>query len=222
MNNLPIAIGAIALTVLALDMPHDGRPGFELKEEQMTIEFTSGKDEAVVVFQAESEVRLRQLAVRNPDGDSALSLDGGGGQGVSISGFVVESNELPLRELREIYPEGRYDMRARAKTGQKGRGSALLAHDLLPAPAMIYPREGDLLVPTNLIVGWIPAPQAISYTIVLEQRENDGLTVKLPPDQASFEVPLGVLSRGMRTHVEVGAVHANGNTTFIETSFTTR
>jgi len=202
--------------------PQDGAPELGLKEERMTVHYTAALNEGTVVFEAESEKSLGRVLVRDPLGRRAVELASGAGQGLALSGFVVESVEFPLEELRQVYPAGAYDMSGRTVNGRRVAGHAMLKHELLDAPLVLFPDEGRANVPVNLTVSWIPDPEATGYTVVLEQGENDGLTVFVPGDQSFLEIPTGVLKPRTQGHVEVGAIHANGNVTYTEVAFTTR
>ncbi len=198
-------------------------PGY-LQEERMIIEYSAATDEAAVIVEAESEEALASVVVLGPNDVSVLELRSSrDGLDLAISGFVVERREMSTEVLFETYREGTYTMQAMSADGRSARGSAVLSHDLLPAPTLLYPPNGTSNVPTDLIVGWISDPQALGgYQVVLEQDENDGLTARLPAGTSSFQVPEGVLSPGKESHVEVGAIGSNGNITLVESFFTTR
>jgi hypothetical protein len=194
-----------------------------LKEEAMVITYNEAMDEAAIAVEAESEQPLDRVDVRDPHGASTVALRAAGGEGLALSGFQVETRESTAAELFATYPEGVYDMRARVVDGRSARGAAVLSHQLLRAPVMVYPLEGARNVPTeHLRVRWIANPHAVGYRLSLEQGENDGLTVVLPPGKDSFEVPDGVLAPATPTHLEVAAIAANRNRTLVEVSFTTR
>lgn len=214
----------LALTAAALVSGHDSRSGstvFSIKEESATIEFTATSGEAVVVFEAESEEVMRSVQVQRPDGRDVLRIWAGGGSGSRISGFIVETGETTPDDLLAHYGEGRYEMAAIASDGRRASGGATLSHALLPAPVALYPLEGDIGVPTTATVRWIPDPNAAEYKIVLEQDENDGLTARLPAGSSSFQIPAGILRSQTVSHVEIGAVAENGNTTLVEIEFVT-
>ena len=194
---------------------------FAIKEEAATIEYTVTSGEAVVVFEAESEQVMRGIEVCRPDGRPVLRLVAGHGQESRISGFVVESGEGPPSQVLAQHGEGLYGMSAIAADGSRATGGAELSHALLPAPLVVYPEEGDVGVPTNATVRWVPDPAAVEYRIVLEQDENDGLTARLPAGSSSFQIPPGVLRSQELSHVEVGAVGDNGNVTQVEIEFVT-
>ena len=77
-------------------------------------------------------------------------------------------------------------------------------------------------IPSGIVVSWTSDPSTVAHRVILEQDENDGLVVQLPAGANEFRVPDGFLLPGTETHVEVGAVAANGNTTLVEVGFSTR
>ncbi len=214
----------LALVVSAIAWA-DGKPTsdrVEFKEEAIAIEFTATSGEATVVFQAESEVAMQRLQIHDPLGRRLGTFDAGDGNGLRLSGYVLEAAEGTRDEILATFMQGTYAISGQTPSGRKGTGSAALKHRLLDAPAVLYPVEGATDVSTNLTVGWIPDPEAVSYRINLEQGDSDTLAVKLPAGTSSFDVPTGVLAAGESTHVEVGAVAPNGNCTLVEIHFTTR
>lgn len=222
MHRLPILLGALTLGLSALRGPADDEPAEALKEERAFIEYTPQHGEAVVVFEAESEVGLQRVEVRSPHGASALSLRATSVGGRSISGFVVETTEAPLPDVLAAYAEGRYDIIALTHGGHAAVGSALLVHALLDQPVITYPAAGARAVPTSgLTVTWAADPLASGYTVILEQDDNDGLTIELPPGSSSLAVPEGFLQSATETLLEVSVIGPNGNRTVTEVPFTT-
>ena len=69
---------------------------------------------------------------------------------------------------------------------------------------------------------WAAVDHVGRYVIELE---NDDLDVKievfLPASSTTFAVPSGFLAAGTEYDIGIGTVTANGNTSFVETSFTT-
>ena len=113
-------------------------------------------------------------------------------------------------------------MRARTENGLPAIGGAVLAHDLLDEPQAIYPFEGAINVPINgLTLKWKNDPEALGYTVILEQDDNDGLAIEMPAGSSSLDVPDGFLKAGTETFFEISALGPSGNRTILETQFTT-
>ncbi len=215
-----IAFTALAFAALG-ENQQDTRPSSLLKEETMTIEYFPETNQATLVMEGESEELLQSVEIRNPLGTRIVELGAGNGPAVALAGYKVETTESSLQALIETYAEGIYDIRAQTSEGRYALGKAVLSHEVLPAPVVLYPTEGSRDVSTTFITGWFPDPEAERYRVNVEQGENDGITVQLPAGTSSFQVPEGVLAPGTKTHLEVGAIGKNGNTSMVEVFFTT-
>jgi len=227
-----IALAVLALGALGLQRG-PGTPGgpvtpFDpevapLKEQRLSVEYTAARDEAVIVAAAESEVGLARIQVRSPSSKVVVDLRAPDPDQRPLSGFVVEMRESSAGALFATYGEGEYVLRGRTADGRPVRGTAVLSHELLREPAVLYPSDGEQDVPASgLLVSWVADPDAVGYRVVLEQDENAGLAVTLPPESTSFQVPDGVLLDGTETQLEVGVIGRNGNCTLREVLFTTR
>ncbi len=215
-----LALTALALTALGTPTPQ--RPAGRFKEEAITIEYTATNGEAALKLQAETEVAFEAVELRSPFGGTVLEMRGPGGQPLVLSGFVLESRETTLDELVATYPDGLYDLRGRSTDGRALVGRAKLSHRMPATPDLLFPSEGLAGVSTkDLEVRWTPDPAVARYRVVLEQGDNDGLSVELPAGSSSLRVPEGVLRPGTETLVEIGAVGPEGNCTLVEAVFTT-
>jgi len=213
------------LSLLPRPQQPEPRPGVLLKEEALTLEYTVGADEAVLRLEAESEQELEQVCVRRPDGQALLNLSAprpGRTEGRGLSSFEVEWLEGSLSELLASYPEGTYRIEGRTVGGAQAQGSAVLSLALPPAPRPLHPSPGAIVSTHGLTVRWLPDRGPVSYRVVLEQDENDGLTIQLPAGSDSFRVPEGFLAPNRPTQLEIAAIGASGNRTLVEVPFTTR
>ena len=216
----PVITGAaIALGALGWQ-PRVQQSPLLLKEEAMVIEYSPGKGEAVLIMEAESEEPLDKIEIQNPNDRPILKLRGA--QASSWSGYVIETREMKLASLLQMYHEGPYEIRAITSSGRPAFGSAEVWHYLLAEPEITYPEEGTVVPTHNLVVTWKVDPEASGYRVVVEQDENDGLVVQLPRQSNSFVVPDGLLAPGKPTQVEVAAIGSNGNITLAEIHFETQ
>jgi len=193
-----------------------------LKEERMILEYSVTTNRATVVMEAESEESLESVVVRSPRGELLVDLRAGIGRHLSLSGFQVESGEFEAATLLASYAEGDYDLSGETVQGRAAEGRARLSHELPRAPTLLFPRDGSVDVPRTPRITWAPVPEADRYVVMLEQGESDTLRVELPAGSSFLQVPAGVLARRTPTHVEVGALLANGNRTMVEADFVTR
>jgi hypothetical protein len=213
----------IALGLVSLDGPSPlAIDTLRLKEEAMTLEYTATSNEVVVVMSAEAEESLGSVELVAPSGASVLRIRSDGGRKLALSGYSIESQEMEIAELFGVYPEGTYHIRARTPDGRPVVGEAVLSHVLPATPVLIHPQEGAVGLPTSgLVIRWEPDAQAAAYHVNLEQNENDGLSVELPPGSKQFVVPDGVLQPNTKTQIELAVIGENGNRTLVEILCTT-
>jgi len=221
MHEANLTVAAVALAAITAPQAHDA-PLFRLQEERISIEYNVTRAEAVIAMEAEAEVALRGLEIRAPDGELLFTLSAAAAAGPGFKEFRLGSAEIGPTSFAKMLAEGVYELRGRTAGGQLVLGEALLSHGLLRPPVVLYPVEGARDVPTDLVVSWVPEAGVAGYHVVLEQGENDGLSLDLPGGASSFQVPPGILAHGTESHVEVGAIAPNGNRTLVEISFTTR
>ena len=215
-----IAIATLGLAAIGTQRL-DERPPIVFNEQSIRIEYAASMNEAVIQIDAESETQLERIEVRDPLGAQVLKLSAPEVPGRGIAGILIDTLETTLKEVFDTYPEGVYDLRGMTMDGRVARGRVRLSHDLLQSPVVLYPAGGTVNVPTSFVARWLPDPEAIRYVVELEQDDNDGLVVELPPGTSSFRVPPGVLASNKDSHIEVGAVGANGNITMVEVNFRT-
>lgn len=193
------------------------------KEERVSLEYNATLGEVALRVEAEAEAALLGLEIRDPRGVPVLRLKGGGGAALTLSGFVVESREMTLDELRHEHPPGHYAMRGTTNDGGAVFGGAELTFELPAAAEIVYPPAGAIGVPSGgFELRWNADASAVGFELSLEQGESDTMKVSLPGDARSFDVPKGFLVGGTVTHVEVVAVGSRGNRTVVEQYFTTR
>jgi len=188
----------------------------------LRVEYNATEGTAALVLEAESDEAVRRVRLIAPGGSSLLDLSRPPGQGLSISGLSIETDDSQLGSLFEAYPEGTYEVRALAVGGGRILGSATLSHELPQPPVIGFPGAGTVGVPTSgLLLVWTGSPAADGYEVALEQGENDGLRIRLPPGSTSFLVPDGFLAPSTPTQVEIAAISGNGNRTSTVVEFTT-
>jgi len=221
---LAVTAAALATTAMSPTSPQWERaerlPLAALEEGQMVVEWSPGK-EAVVKVSAESDVSLDSVCIVRPDGEPLLDLTAGSRSASRLAGLDLEFREDDLDALRAGYAEGRYGLRAVTVDGELAVGTAELSFELPPAPRVLFPRDGMVVQAGNVTVSWVADAGVEAYEIEVEQGENDGLVIRLPPEQTSLRVPFGLLARGLATTLDVVAIAANGNRTVTEIEFFT-
>ncbi len=210
------------LVLTALGWTQDRRkPVVSLGGGEMIVEWTPGQ-EAVVRISAESEEELESIQVFHSDGQKLVDLDARNSVQSGLSSLEIELREPTLERLFKNFAEGSYDIRAATVSGKLALGNAKLSFDMPPPPLIVHPQPGQLVKASGLTVSWWSDGDVESYELQVEQGEDDGLRVKLPPALTSFQVPHGFLAPGTETSVEVVAIGANGNRTVAEVLFMTQ
>jgi len=220
MNKPLMIVPLLALSTLGW-IQSRARPEVALGQSQMILEWAPGR-EAVVRVVAESDEQLERVQVFRPDGRELVDLDTHSGLNRGLSGMEIELRESDLRTLLGTYANGSYDIRATTARGNLALGSAKLSFDLPAAPRILLPKPGTLVEDSNLTVAWSGDRAAAGYEVELEQNDDDGLRVKLPPERSSFRVPDGFLRPGTETSLEIATIGKNGNRTVSEVRFFTR
>ena len=142
--------------------------------------------------------------------------------------------ELPLDQLLERWPAGRYEFRGVGLDGETLRGAARLTHDLPAGPALVSPIEGDRRQdPNDTVVRWKRVPPAngspiIGYQVLVVRPDtgmkalpNVTLDVMMPPTADRLRVPRGFLESGTEYEWEVLAIEEGGNQTLSSSTFVT-
>jgi hypothetical protein len=91
------------------------------------------------------------------------------------------------------------------------------------ATSLARPRPGEKDVPaTGLQVRWSPVKAVSLWQVVIEHEATGrSFKVNLPASTTAVAVPDGFLAAGTKYTLAVGTVAKDGNTTFVETTFTT-
>jgi hypothetical protein len=217
MCTLTAPLASLALATFAWTPNLQARP----VAESITIEWNP-RHEAVIHISVDSEDDLARVQILRPDGRRLGQFDAPDHPERGLASLDVELREPDLDSLRANYSEGLYALRAATADGRVALGSATLSFSLPPATRIAYPRPDSLVPSSNLTIAWQPEPGVTGYELQLEQSENDGLRVRLPPARSSFQVPDGVLRPGAETSLEIASIAANGNRTVVEVIFTTQ
>lgn len=178
-----------------------------------------------VVFQIKGrDDGLAKLTVTAPDGRTVVDFTAPDASTLGIRQFRFETPEPgDVAQLKRAYPEGVYTFAGTTAVGAQLRGESRLTH-ALPAPAsLLRPVAGAREVgAADLVVTWTPVTSGAAYIIYIEQPElNVSLTARLPASVTRFAVPAGVLVPGRDYQLGIGTVTAQGNSSFVETTFTT-
>ncbi len=181
-------------------------------------------EDAEVVFEAKGgELGLATLKVVSPDGRAVIDFKAPDSK-LGIRHFRFESPE-PSNDgsVQADFPEGKYTFTATTVTGVRLHGKATLSHKLPDAACLIRPGPGEEDVPTKgLEITWTPVKNLDACIVVIEQGELAlEITAYLPGSATAFAVPDGFLVPETQYKLAIGTVTEEGNTSFVETTFTT-
>ncbi len=186
------------------------------------------------------------LEIEGPREIELLNIVGRGRlQAQGLTQLFFESAEPPFDELAPAdffrrFPEGRYEIDARAQDGSTLQSIARLSH-VLAAPTENITLSGipaaencDAnplpLVPVPVLIDWDPVttshpevgkagPIVVSRYQLFVEREGVKFSLDLPPDVTEFEIPLGVTALGQQFKFEIIVRTTTGNNTAIESCF---
>jgi hypothetical protein len=143
---------------------------------------------------------------------------------LGIRQFRFETPEpKDLNSLKTAYPEGTYTFSGATASGEKFRSQATLKHTLPATASFLSPKPGSWDVSaTDLKIAWTPVVNLAAYIITIKPVKLDGsLEATLPASAATFSVPDGFLLPGTEYKLAIGTVSAEGNISFVETTFRT-
>jgi hypothetical protein len=182
------------------------------------------KDVEVVFEVNGGDEGLAKLAVVAPDGRTVVDFTAPDASVLGIRQFVFESPEpTDVARLKSVYPQGVYTFTGTTAGGRTLHSEAKLSHDLPPPVSFVKPGvDAEDVAVKNVTIAWTPTRNATAYIVAIEQEELDlNVTTRLPGSATQFAVPDGFLVPGTEYHLGIGTVAADGNSSFVETSFTT-
>jgi len=178
-----------------------------------------------VVFEVKGgDDGLSMLKVAAPDGRTVIDCTSPDASTLGIRQFRFESPEpTDMKSLLSAYPEGVYTFSGASVSDVQMQGTATLSHDLPTPPSGLSPKnDAEGVVVKGLEITWSPVNKAVAYILYIEQDQLEvELTVRLLGSAKGFAVPDGFLLPSTEYMLGLGAVASNGNTSFVETSFTT-
>lgn len=182
----------------------------------------------------------KRMSIFDPEGrrifttitDGIMGMQGG--TELFMESAEPTFDELPLDQLLERWPAGRYEFRGVGLDGETLTGAARLTHDLPAGPVLVSPIEGARPQdPNDTLVRWKRVPPANGSPIigyqVLVVRPDTGmktlpkvtLDVMMPPTANRLRVPRGFLESRTEYEWEVLAIEEGGNQTLSSSTFVT-
>jgi hypothetical protein len=175
-----------------------------------------------------------RLEVRDPTGRTLVQVKGTGRlRDHGLTGLTFESAEppftqVPFREFKARFPEGRYTFAGTTVDGRRLVGSDQFTHAVPQGPEVIAPTENAVMDPARLVVRWKPVPpprgsEIVRYLVIVSaEATGRELSMELKPDATRALIPPVFLDRGAEHKVEVLARERGGNQTITEVPFRTR
>jgi hypothetical protein len=201
------------------------------------INATDGDGGIQVFLDAE---QWRRMSIFDPAGHRILTtrtrgiMALQGGTELFLESAEPTFDELPLTELLQRWPAGRYEFRGRGIDGETYVGAARLTHDLPDGPELLSPLEGEgPQDPTHTVLRWrrVPPPNGspiIGYQVLVVEPDTGlrslpkvTLDVMMPPTAHRLRVPPGFLKSSTEYEWEVLAIERGGNQTLSSSTFVT-
>ncbi len=178
-----------------------------------------------VVFEVKGgDEGLAMLTVVSPDRRTFIDFTAPDSSTLGIRQFRFESPEpKDVDGLKAAYPEGVYKFSGFSINGKEFYSESTLNHKLPATISFLQPHvdEEDVIM-EELKIKWTPVENLAAYIIEIDQVKLDvNLLVKLAGSAIEFSVPEGILQTGSEYTLSIGTVANDGNSSFVETSFTT-
>ena len=189
--------------------------GLEFDDLTLTFELNNVPD-AGVLLHADTSESLHRLMIRNPAGRHVFGLVSKDRLKLGLTEIFWETAEPDVESAFLAYPEGDYAVTGITHNGQLVSGVAHLSHNMLPYPTVTAPKDGDELPLDDLLVEWVPDPEAESYWIEFDVETDEvefNYTIPMPEGTSKFELPESLLLPGADVFAGVAAVGSNGNAT---------
>jgi hypothetical protein len=238
-----VACSAAAATAIAVPDAQTGPRRFSQAEIFLELNHTDGDLGLHAAIDGETWTRLE---IEGPRGLPLLELFSRGrlrAQGMTQLAF--ESAEPPFEELSPAqffrrFPEGRYEIEARAQDGAEIESVAFLSHVLAAPPENVLvsgqpaAENCDAALPQvhpPVVIDWDPVttshpevgrrgPVTIAKYQLFVERPGVMFSLDLPPGVTRVEVPELVTGAGKELKFEIIARTTRGNNTAIESCFT--
>jgi hypothetical protein len=184
---------------------------------------TDGDTEVVLSIKPGDE-GLKYLAVRAPNKRPIIDTYSLDRSVMGMREFELESPEPPGSAILAAYPQGTYRFTGLSTSGEWFYGEAQLSHQMPAETVIMSPAEGAEIVAGPLRLEWSAVPGLRKVVVELENESTDPeqvLSVELPPDATSLDVPAAFIRPGSDYQLGVATVGTHGNITVVEITFTT-
>lgn len=211
----------MTLALLAAPILGHAAEGFE-KVKVLLERNVADKDAEIRFVATGGTTGLSSLKVVAPDGRTVIDFKASSSK-LGMRTLEFETPEPTLDKVLADFPAGTYTFTADTVNGAKLQGTAVLGHALPDTAALVSPRADAEGVPvTALQINW-KAGKGLDAIVVVVEHEPSGRVIRsnLPGTATRFTVPEGFLQPGTEYKLAIGTVAKDGNSSFIETAFTT-
>jgi Fibronectin type III domain len=146
---------------------------------------------------------------------------------LGLTELALATHAPSLEELLAAFPEGEYEFRGTTVEGERLAGTATFTDAIPDGPVILTPEEGAVVDLDAAVISWDPVtePAGIEiagYRVSVERGDRGrSLSLELPPETTSVQVPPDFLEPGTDYVFQVVAIEAGGNQTITEGVFDT-
>jgi hypothetical protein len=217
----------------AADASTQNRAAGKLSQARILFELNATARDAGIQMLLDGE-GWESMRIYDTDGGLLLRVRADGSVGdVGVTELFFESAEpslddLPLKELLAMFPEGKYPVVAETVEGQTLTGTARLTHDIPGRAHVLSPDPGGTTDVGSTVVRWRPTQRPgveIDHYQVIVETDEDPLRIfsaDVGRDVREVTVPSTFLEPGTDYKIEVITVEKGHNQTITESTFSTR
>jgi len=223
------------------DQPIDSHEEIQFATAKLLIEHNATEEDTGFQGFVDGEP-WKRLEIYGPDGRLAMSAFAHHKlRRLGLTELFFETNEppnaeIPIPELLESMPAGRYELRGRTVDGIVERGFAMLSHQIPAGPEVVLPADDATVnAGRDLVFQWRPVTKALDGTSVTITHYQlivnriglpagpgfgaETMSIHVPATIRRLRVPHELIQPGAQYEWEVMAIAANGNQTFSEGAF---
>lgn len=201
------------------------------KAAKISIVFNASQQSVGLQVSADGDA-WKKLTIAGPNGKVFNLKNKGKISSLGLAQLGVDSNkpaiaDMPLDQFFNLFPEGDYNFTGLGMGGDTLKGTVTLTHNLPDAAVINSPGQGQVVDPSNTVVGWAPVTtpagiQMAAYRVIITQDNSTRMfVVDLSKNANNLRLPSKFLLAGATYHVEVRAIEVSGNQTISEVSFST-
>jgi hypothetical protein len=206
-----------------------GKP-IQLAAATLIIEVNATDGDAGLQFFLDGEP-WNSMTISDPNGNAVVDVDAEGRlKDWGLTELFSESNEppfseVPLKEFKARFPEGKYTFVGETIDGETVVGTATLSHDIPDGPKITSPADGATVNRDGVVARWKAPPEPagidiVGYRVIATQEDPLRVyQVELPASARSVPIPAAFLQSNTEYELEIQAIEESGNWTFTTSTF---